>query len=88
MRPGVTWTWTIIAVFAESVKGVGDLFWLSGRFTDAHRLAFCYNSTGTIDERGYSMELSVRFDEALVFASRLHTRQIRKGNKIPYDTLI
>jgi hypothetical protein len=34
------------------------------------------------------MELSVRFDEALVFASRLHTRQIRKGNKIPYDTLI
>src|SRR6185312_6819682 len=30
------------------------------------------------------MELSTRFDEALVFASRLHARQKRKGSGIPY----
>lgn len=30
------------------------------------------------------MELSARFDEALVCASRLHARQMRKGGKIPY----
>jgi GTP pyrophosphokinase len=27
---------------------------------------------------------SARFDEALVFASRLHARQVRKGNGVPY----
>ncbi len=30
------------------------------------------------------MELSTRFEEALVFATRLHSRQIRKGSGIPY----
>lgn len=30
------------------------------------------------------MELSTRFDEAMVFASRLHARQARKGSGIPY----
>lgn len=30
------------------------------------------------------MELSTRFDEALVFATRLHARQVRKGSGIPY----
>lgn len=30
------------------------------------------------------MELSARFDEALVFASRLHAKQVRKGSGIPY----
>lgn len=30
------------------------------------------------------MELSTRFDEALVFASRLHAQQVRKGGSIPY----
>lgn len=30
------------------------------------------------------MELSTRFDEALVFASRLHARQTRKGSGTPY----
>ena len=30
------------------------------------------------------MELSTRFDEALVFASRLHAQQMRKGSNIPY----
>jgi GTP pyrophosphokinase len=30
------------------------------------------------------MELSTRFDDALVFASRLHARQVRKGGTIPY----
>ena len=30
------------------------------------------------------MELSTRFDEALVFASRLHAQQVRKGGTIPY----
>lgn len=30
------------------------------------------------------MELSTRFDEALIFASRLHAKQIRKGSGIPY----
>ncbi len=28
--------------------------------------------------------LTQRFDDALVFASRLHARQIRKGTKVPY----
>ncbi|HEY0756551.1 MAG TPA: HD domain-containing protein [Ktedonobacteraceae bacterium] len=28
--------------------------------------------------------LSARFDEALVFASNLHVRQVRKGSNIPY----
>ncbi|HEX7736208.1 MAG TPA: HD domain-containing protein [Ktedonobacteraceae bacterium] len=30
------------------------------------------------------MALSARFEEALVFASRLHAQQVRKGGKIPY----
>jgi len=30
------------------------------------------------------MTLSTRFDEALVFASRLHVHQVRKGTTIPY----
>lgn len=30
------------------------------------------------------MEMLTRFEEALVFATRLHTRQIRKGSGIPY----
>lgn len=30
------------------------------------------------------MELSTRFDEALVFATRLHAKQVRKGGGIPY----
>lgn len=30
------------------------------------------------------MELSARFEEALVFASRLHAKQRRKGSEIPY----
>ena len=30
------------------------------------------------------MELSARFDDALVFASRLHAQQMRKGTEIPY----
>lgn len=30
------------------------------------------------------MELSTRFEEALVFATRLHRRQVRKGSGIPY----
>jgi (p)ppGpp synthase/HD superfamily hydrolase len=30
------------------------------------------------------MELSTRFDEALVFAARLHAHQVRKGNGVPY----
>lgn len=30
------------------------------------------------------MDLSARFEEALVFASRLHRRQIRKGSGVPY----
>lgn len=30
------------------------------------------------------MELSTRFEEALVFANRLHAKQIRKGGGIPY----
>src|SRR5690242_18239338 len=30
------------------------------------------------------MELSARFDEALVYASRLHAKQVRKGSGIPY----
>jgi|SRR5579863_2212936 len=30
------------------------------------------------------MELSTRFDDALVFASRLHAKQTRKGTDIPY----
>lgn len=30
------------------------------------------------------MELSTRFDEALIFASRLHAKQVRKGSGIPY----
>lgn len=28
--------------------------------------------------------LSERFEQALVFATRLHSRQVRKGNEIPY----
>ncbi len=35
-------------------------------------------------ERLTLMELSARFDEALVFASRLHAQQLRKGSAIPY----
>ena len=30
------------------------------------------------------MELSTRFDEALVLAARLHAKQMRKGTSIPY----
>lgn len=30
------------------------------------------------------MELSTRFEEALVFATRLHAQQVRKGSGIPY----
>lgn len=30
------------------------------------------------------MELSARFEEALVYATRLHARQVRKGSGIPY----
>ena len=30
------------------------------------------------------MELSTRFDEALIFATRLHAHQVRKGSGIPY----
>ncbi len=30
------------------------------------------------------MELSTRFDDALIFATRLHSRQVRKGSGIPY----
>jgi (p)ppGpp synthase/HD superfamily hydrolase len=30
------------------------------------------------------MELSTRFDDALIFATRLHAKQIRKGSGIPY----
>ena len=30
------------------------------------------------------MELSIRFEEALVFATRLHSKQKRKGGEIPY----
>lgn len=30
------------------------------------------------------MELSVRFEKALVFATQLHARQVRKGSGIPY----
>ena len=34
--------------------------------------------------KGYRMELSTRFDEALVLAARLHAGQTRKGTGIPY----
>lgn len=30
------------------------------------------------------MELSTRFDDALVFVTRLHAKQVRKGSGIPY----
>jgi (p)ppGpp synthase/HD superfamily hydrolase len=30
------------------------------------------------------MALSTRFEEALVFATRLHARQVRKGTSVPY----
>jgi (p)ppGpp synthase/HD superfamily hydrolase len=30
------------------------------------------------------MALSARFEEALIFATRLHARQVRKGTSIPY----
>ena len=32
------------------------------------------------------MQLTSRFEEALVYASRLHARQFRKGSEIPYVT--
>ena len=30
------------------------------------------------------MALSTRFEEALIFATRLHARQVRKGSSVPY----
>jgi len=42
--------------------------------------------TATLDSRRSmgSGPLSVRFDAALVYASRHHRRQLRKGSKVPY----
>ena len=37
-----------------------------------------------IDEKGDFMNLSARFEEGLIYATRLHARQIRKGNGVPY----
>jgi (p)ppGpp synthase/HD superfamily hydrolase len=33
---------------------------------------------------GETMELTIRFDEALAYAARLHRKQKRKGTEIPY----
>jgi (p)ppGpp synthase/HD superfamily hydrolase len=45
----------------------------------------CYNCARFEDKnRGFVMALSSRFEEALVFATRLHAGQRRKGTAIPY----
>src|SRR6266566_4824103 len=55
----------------------------------AHRLTavdeVCYNcAIFKVKNRGFAMALSSRFEEALVFATRLHAGQRRKGTAIPY----
>ena len=45
----------------------------------------CYNSSKLHkDDRGSSMALTARFEEALVFATQLHAEQTRKGTTTPY----
>jgi len=46
--------------------------------------SFCYNGQKVIKERNVIMELSARFEEALLFATHLHAKQVRKGSGIPY----